>query len=360
MTARAAAEGYDVAIVTGDKDFFQLVRDGVRVFNPREEGTWYDAAGVQGEVRRQARPGRRRPGADGRHHRQRQRRARHRREGRARSDLNLRHARRAARARRRGPAEEVPRSAARSRRRGPEQPELLRIHTDVPVDFDIDAFRYRGADRDACSSCSRSSGSARSSWSLRRPPTPSSKRLSARHDSRGARGAGRGAARGAAASGCACCPMGRRRFAPASSASLFDRAAHGLVRAARTCRTPAQHRDPGSCSTPTAGAGADRDGTRAGRSARGPQAAARRRRHRESRARPEVRHHRARAARRHASRAWASTRCWPAICSTPPGPAIRSRRPRSSISATRRSPKRTSAAAARRRSRLPSEPPTRP
>src|SRR3954453_8748464 len=42
MTERAVSEGFDVAIVTGDKDFFQLVRDGVRVFNPREEGTWYD------------------------------------------------------------------------------------------------------------------------------------------------------------------------------------------------------------------------------------------------------------------------------------------------------------------------------
>ena len=30
-----------------DKDFFQLVRDGIRVFNPRDEGTWYDAAGVK-------------------------------------------------------------------------------------------------------------------------------------------------------------------------------------------------------------------------------------------------------------------------------------------------------------------------
>src|SRR6202035_4545846 len=47
MTERAASEGYGVAIVTGDKDFFQLVRDGIRVFNPREEGTWYDAAGVK-------------------------------------------------------------------------------------------------------------------------------------------------------------------------------------------------------------------------------------------------------------------------------------------------------------------------
>ena len=40
-------KGFDVAIVTMDKDFFQLVRDGVRVFNPRDEGTWYDAAGVK-------------------------------------------------------------------------------------------------------------------------------------------------------------------------------------------------------------------------------------------------------------------------------------------------------------------------
>src|SRR5258708_2051586 len=37
MTARAAAEGYDVAIVTGDKDFFRLVRDGSRGSSPRQE-----------------------------------------------------------------------------------------------------------------------------------------------------------------------------------------------------------------------------------------------------------------------------------------------------------------------------------
>src|SRR5947209_12350673 len=47
LTEKAAAAGFDVAIVTGDKDFFQLVRDGILVFNPREEGTWYNAAGVQ-------------------------------------------------------------------------------------------------------------------------------------------------------------------------------------------------------------------------------------------------------------------------------------------------------------------------
>jgi DNA polymerase-1 len=32
--------------VTGDKDFFQLVDDRIKVFNPRDEGTWYDAEGV--------------------------------------------------------------------------------------------------------------------------------------------------------------------------------------------------------------------------------------------------------------------------------------------------------------------------
>jgi DNA polymerase-1 len=46
LAVQAQAAGFDVAIVTGDKDFFQLVGDGIRVFNPREPGTWYDAAGV--------------------------------------------------------------------------------------------------------------------------------------------------------------------------------------------------------------------------------------------------------------------------------------------------------------------------
>ncbi len=47
VAERATAEGYLVAIVTGDKDMFQLVHDDVRVFNPRDEGTWFDAAGVK-------------------------------------------------------------------------------------------------------------------------------------------------------------------------------------------------------------------------------------------------------------------------------------------------------------------------
>jgi DNA polymerase-1 len=46
LAVQAHAAGFDVAIVTGDKDFFQLVQPGIRVFNPRDDGTWYDAAGV--------------------------------------------------------------------------------------------------------------------------------------------------------------------------------------------------------------------------------------------------------------------------------------------------------------------------
>jgi DNA polymerase-1 len=47
LALKAAAAGYEVAIVTGDKDFFQLVHDGVKVYNPRDDGTWFDASGVK-------------------------------------------------------------------------------------------------------------------------------------------------------------------------------------------------------------------------------------------------------------------------------------------------------------------------
>src|SRR5579872_4026065 len=47
LTMKAAAAGFDVAIVTMDKDFFQLVGGGVKVYNPRDEGSWYDAEGVK-------------------------------------------------------------------------------------------------------------------------------------------------------------------------------------------------------------------------------------------------------------------------------------------------------------------------
>ena len=47
MAARAADAGHQVAIVSIDKDFFQLVRDGsIRVYDPREDGAWFDEQGV--------------------------------------------------------------------------------------------------------------------------------------------------------------------------------------------------------------------------------------------------------------------------------------------------------------------------
>ena len=46
LASQAARAGFDVAIVTGDKDFFQLVGGPIKVFNPRDEGTWFDADAV--------------------------------------------------------------------------------------------------------------------------------------------------------------------------------------------------------------------------------------------------------------------------------------------------------------------------
>jgi DNA polymerase-1 len=47
LATRAAAAGHKVAIVSIDKDFFQLVRDGsISVYDPREDGAWFDEQGV--------------------------------------------------------------------------------------------------------------------------------------------------------------------------------------------------------------------------------------------------------------------------------------------------------------------------
>jgi len=47
LATRAVGHGFDAAIVTGDKDFFQMVGGHVRVYNPRDEGAWFDAAAVE-------------------------------------------------------------------------------------------------------------------------------------------------------------------------------------------------------------------------------------------------------------------------------------------------------------------------
>jgi DNA polymerase-1 len=150
LASQAVAAGFDVAIVTGDKDFFQLVHDGLKVYNPRDDGTWYDAEGVKekfGVAPHQVVdvlalmgdsidnikgvPG---IGEKGAH------------------DLIatygsldelLAHAGEISNKRYRegllGHADD----ARQSR-------ELARIRTDVPVEFDADSFRYRGASRERC------------------------------------------------------------------------------------------------------------------------------------------------------------------------------------------------------------------
>ncbi|MGQ0733574.1 MAG: DNA polymerase I [Acidobacteriota bacterium] len=46
LTRRAADQGFHAVIVTGDKDFFQLVGDTIRVYNPRDDGAWFNEAAV--------------------------------------------------------------------------------------------------------------------------------------------------------------------------------------------------------------------------------------------------------------------------------------------------------------------------
>lgn len=46
LARKAADIGYEVALVTGDKDFFQMVGGPIRVYNPKDDGAWFDAEGV--------------------------------------------------------------------------------------------------------------------------------------------------------------------------------------------------------------------------------------------------------------------------------------------------------------------------
>ena len=150
LAAQAVARGFEVAIVTGDKDFFQLVHDGLKVYNPKEDGTWFDADGVREKFgvgpaqvvdvlalmgdsidNIKGVPGIGEKGA---------------------RDLIATY----------GDLETLLASAPEiSNKRYREgllnhaedarqSRELARIRTDVPVEFDPDAVRYRGADQAAC------------------------------------------------------------------------------------------------------------------------------------------------------------------------------------------------------------------
>ena len=150
LAEKAAGSGFEVAIVTGDKDFFQLVQDGIHVYNPRDDGTWYDADAVREKfgVRPEQvvdvlalmgdsidnikgvpgigeKGGRDLIAAYG-----------------SLEDL-LSHASEVSNKRYREGLLAHAEDARQSR-------ELARIRTDVPVSFEPDALRYRGASRERC------------------------------------------------------------------------------------------------------------------------------------------------------------------------------------------------------------------
>ena len=150
LTARAGEAGFETAIVTGDKDFFQLVGDRVKVYNPKDDGTWYDADAVvekfgvrpeqvvdvlalMGDAIDNIKgvPGIGEKGAK-------ELVAAH-----GSLDALLAGAAGVAQKRHREALEAHAEAARQSR-------ELARIRTDVPVGFDAEALRYRGASRERC------------------------------------------------------------------------------------------------------------------------------------------------------------------------------------------------------------------
>jgi DNA polymerase-1 len=150
LAEKAARAGFEVAIVTGDKDFLQLVRDGIKVYNPRDEGVWYDERAVRerfgvppervvdvialmGDAIDNIRgvPGIGEKGA-------RDLVATY-----GSLDALLARAAEIPQKRYREALQAHAESARRSR-------ELARIRTDVPVEFDPEALRYRGASRERC------------------------------------------------------------------------------------------------------------------------------------------------------------------------------------------------------------------
>ena len=150
LATRAAEAGHKVAIVSIDKDFFQLVRDdAITVYDPREDGAWFNEQGVVekfgvkpsqvvdvlalvGDTSDNVAgvPGIGKKGA---------------------IDLItqygsldglLAHAG-DLKPKQRGALETYREQALQSR-------QLVTIHTDAPIDFDLEALRYRGASRARC------------------------------------------------------------------------------------------------------------------------------------------------------------------------------------------------------------------
>ena len=122
IATRAAESGFEVAIVSIDKDFFQLVARRHPCLRPARRRRLVRRGGGGREVRRRSDAGRRCARARRRHERQRGGRAGRRQEGRHRPDQRLRQPRRAPREGRRAATEEVPRDAGGASRRRASQP----------------------------------------------------------------------------------------------------------------------------------------------------------------------------------------------------------------------------------------------
>jgi DNA polymerase-1 len=149
VAIRAATDGFQVAIVSIDKDFFQLVHDGIRVYDPREDGAWFDEAGVVqkfgvrpsqvadvlalvGDTSDNVAgvPGVGKKGA---------------------TDLIVQYGNLDALLEKAGELRPKYRDALTAHRTDALQSrELVTIRTDVPVEVDFESLRYRGGSRERC------------------------------------------------------------------------------------------------------------------------------------------------------------------------------------------------------------------
>ena len=151
IAKRAAADGFEVAIVSIDKDFFQMVDDAkhIRVYDPREEGTWFDEQGVVekfgvkpsqvidvlalvGDTSDNVAgvPGIGKKGA---------------------IDLMTEFGSLDALLEQAGTLKPKQREALTTHRADALQSrELVTIHTDVPIDIEFESLKYRGASRERC------------------------------------------------------------------------------------------------------------------------------------------------------------------------------------------------------------------
>ena len=155
LATQAAARGLQAVIVSGDKDFYQLIGPRIALLNPGRGGpagveeTWVDESQRLRAARRRPLAGRGLPGARGRQQRQHPGRQGRRREGGAEAPRGIRRPRDDPRPRRRGHRQAHPRGAAGRRRERAALEELVTIKRDVPVELDLDAMRVGEPDFDA-------------------------------------------------------------------------------------------------------------------------------------------------------------------------------------------------------------------